>query len=78
MLNGTSVQKDYVNPAAPVHVCSGTAGALLCAYLTKEVPEWSAIRTLQFGYSKFQVRCIRRAGRGRPLYRSLLCVAIDG
>lgn len=51
--NNVTVQTNYINPKAPVHVTVGTAGAMLCAYLGPQ-PDWSALRSLQFGYSRIQ------------------------
>eukprot|EP00698_Gefionella_okellyi_P004423 TRINITY_DN14081_c0_g1_i1.p1 TRINITY_DN14081_c0_g1~~TRINITY_DN14081_c0_g1_i1.p1 ORF type:complete len:477 (-),score=88.35 TRINITY_DN14081_c0_g1_i1:13-1287(-) len=48
-----TVQTNYINPKAPVHITAGTGGALLCAYLAEQ-PDWSALRSLQFGYGRFQ------------------------
>lgn len=52
--NSVTQQKSYVNAKAPIHLIAGTAGALLCDYWEAE-PDWSAFRTLQFGYSLMSV-----------------------
>lgn len=55
VLNG-STDEPYVNPKAPVHIITGSAG---CEeghdFFTPKSPEWSAYRSRDYGYSRLKV-----------------------
>jgi len=52
------IQRDinrYVNPAHPVHVQIGTAGAMVWERWVRPQPRWSAFRQARYGYAHFEV-----------------------
>ena len=56
VLNGSKAEP-YTNPKAPVHFITGSAG---CQerhdpFMNQTIPEWSAFRSLDYGYSRMQI-----------------------
>ncbi|CAC5378885.1 ACP7 [Mytilus coruscus] len=56
VMNG-SRDEPYTNPKAPVHFVTGSAG---CQerhdpFKNQTIPEWSAVRSLDYGYSRMQI-----------------------
>lgn len=55
VFNG-SAEHPYTNPGAPVHIITGSAGCReRVDPFVKDVPEWSAFRTSDYGYTRLQV-----------------------
>lgn len=51
-----SLDHPYTNPKAPVHIITGSAGCReKVDPFIKDVPEWSAFRTSDYGYTRLQV-----------------------
>ncbi|XP_073980741.1 acid phosphatase type 7-like [Rhodnius prolixus] len=51
-----SLDQPYVNPGAPVHVITGSAGCQeLTSNFTRHAKPWSAFRTLEYGYTRLHV-----------------------
>lgn len=46
----------YVDPAAPVYVVQGTAGALIRERFVKPAPEWSVTRQEKYGYGRMIIK----------------------
>ncbi|CAG0884636.1 unnamed protein product, partial [Darwinula stevensoni] len=52
--NGTDSANPYVNPGAPVHFTTGSAGCQEKTDSFGKKPEWSAFRSSDYGYTRLQ------------------------
>lgn len=55
LFNGTTVQKNYINPKAPVHTLIGMSGAGYLGPWNATIPDWSNYREQLYGYSRIHV-----------------------
>jgi len=70
VINGTAIKAGvssdghtYVSPQAPVYIVHGTAGAMIWEKWVTPTPEWSAARSLTYGFGRMTLSNTANGGR---------------